>query len=614
MLVYKTGEVAAEEMIIDDIDDNTSDHSGGEEEEVSIIGEVTVPPFEKNIEPISQPMEEECICVDISDSERTASQSAEKTSFPDSNVVSIENKYDSTNKPFLSNEESLDIEQVFDSHEQNSANQVNNNQAIINNIEQSDFQNDFYNTDHFSSSCNQINYIEQLSVDQNQTSDKDQFNINQISVASVTADAEQSNDIPNQISTTDQFNINQFSIVNETYNKEESNDIQNQFSSAEQDMDIPNQIVNEDNFCENQSQITSTEQISNNQNQVSSEYVCDNSNQISTKTDMQTDGTKSEVDEVVKDEINKKAEIEAVKEDQCDIDNINEQIFESSEHAIETVQEEKIEKSGISCVVKVCTDSTEVLVDESTESCSSEVFNFPKDAPVSSVPEYIPIKERISRSQQSVSCSSKYDDDEDDQAYPSLLLQEQMELEKYGESSKSEILATPKQPSSSKIEKLESIAESPQGMETDSADLKPVPSTTTGSSKDISQRLTEQFDFLSKNSEFYENNKLYRKTMTLLKSDSPFSYGFDIEKKASRKTRTFVFKKEEEKTETKTAKAEDLECKASKESESSEKFLESWHPETYEQFSSSLQKGKYLFHLCFIINFKFYDIPSVSYE
>lgn len=608
MLVYETGGVAAEEMIIDDIDDNTSDHSVGEEE-VSIIGEVPVPPSEKNIEPISQPMEEECICVDISDTEKTASQSGEKSSYPGSNLVSIENKYDSTNKPFLSNEESLDIEQVFDSHEQNSANSVNN-------IQQSDFQNDFYNTDPFSSDCNQINYIEQLSVDQNQTSD--QFNINQISIASVTADAEQSNDIPNQ------FNVNQFSIVNETGKIEQSN-IQNQISNAEEDRDIQNQIINTDNFCENQIQITSTEQISHNQNQVSSEYVCDNSNRISTKTDIHTGGTKSEVVETVKYEINKETQIETVKEDLCDIDNMNEQICESSECASETVQEEKVDKSGIDCVIKVCTDSTEVLVDESTESCSSEVFNFPKDAPASSVPEYIPIKERISRSQQSVSCSSKYDDDDDDQAYPSLLLQEQMELEKYGESSKSEKFA----PSSSKTEKLERIAESPQSMEIDSADLKPVPSTTTGSSKDISQRLTEQFDFLSKNSEFYENNKLYRETMTLLKSDIPFNYDFDIEKKASRKTRTFVFKKEEDKTETKSAKAEeekteietakaeeektetkteeektetkitkteDLECKGSKESESSEKFLESGHTETYEQFSSSLQGGKFTFN------------------
>ena len=624
LLFYETGEVAAEEMIIDDNDDNSSHHSGGEEE-VSIIAEVSVPPIEKNAEPDSQPMEEECICVDISDSEKTTSQSVENKISQSFNPVSEKNKYDSDHKPFLSIEESLDIEQVFDSHEQNNAIQDSGNQGRISSIEQTDFQNHFYNADQFSN--NQISYMESLNINQNQISNKNEFNVNQILCDNVNASTEQSSDFEhpklcsdshNQISGGEQCNDSQNQVSNrelcsdiqnqinnaeqnditqnQINNVEQCSDIQNQITSPEQSSDIQNQICNADN--DSKSQITSINQVNSNQNEVSSiEYLCDDSYQISSKTDVQTCIKKSAAVDEIKDDTSETTVVTKTKKNHSETDNIGEQALQSSEHVI-SVEEEKIVKSGYDCIVKMVTDSTEVQVDESTESCSSEIFNFAKDASISSVPEYIPIKERISRAQQTGSRSSKFDDDDDDQIYPSLLLHEQLEMGKSGASCESEMLVASKQPP--KSEKIENIAESSQDMETDfqegdSADSKPVSSTTSSSTKDVSQRLTERFDFLSKNSEFYENNKLYRKTMTLLKSDMPFNLDYCVERKPSRKTRTFVFKKEEGKTEMKTTKSEDLEQKADTEIESSEKFLESWHSETYEQFSSSLQKGRFSF-------------------
>lgn len=523
-----------DEMVIDDSNDNDDNyndntgHSGGDQD-ICIIDEVSAPSIEK-METNKTPAEEECILLDVPDSESSTHVTVQNTCGQHLNIVFETDRSNLSNNAFLADEASLDIEQIYDSRDQNSSSgQVSEN---VNNVSIPEAEN----------------------------------------VHNVILEIAQG--IPENINVP----LEEDQLVESTSNQ----------CAVEVVIVNPSLEVNDQLGVDCTSNAFAGEDISV---KPLLEVTLDQVGIISTDR------------QVTEGDINVKTLLE-VTEDQPDTVIISNQSVECTEsHISEYVKVSQNE--GEVDQPEVVADGTfiqptESQVSKSSADCALEMPDFAKEASVPTLPVYVPIKERISRSQQNVSEISKFDEGDDTEGYPSLLLQEQ--LKDYDEVFKNQILDGSADVSTvpsfvKPVEKLESIAESSQNMETDVqetenlADSKSMSPPTLASNKDLSQKLTERFEFLSKNSDFYENNKLYKETMNLLKTDIPQNFEFDTKKKSARKTRTYVFKVEK-KTGLDTAGSDNLASKFSEEAGASKKFLESWHSETYEQFSSSIHKGR----------------------
>lgn len=249
-----------------------------------------------------------------------------------------------------------------------------------------------------------------------------------------------------------------------------------------------------------------------------------------------------------------------------------------------------------------------------TPTTSVDVYDFQKDiSSASRIPAYVPIRERISRtSYKDTSGFQTFKELEDtscgsDSFPPSLIKQPvQDDIAEIEKTSSEEHL-----PSSEPLPQLFQEADvtvtkvsSSDNMEveesavTESAEYKKFMSTPSSTSS--KEYFTQRFDFLSKNSDMYESNKLYKETMNVLKESDPSENVEMYGPNKSRQTKTFVFSKEGTKSSSKSVKkisSKDSNSKWDDERPVQKEFLESWNPESYEQFSSSFAKGEYDFIL-----------------